>query len=174
MSHAQQHNFCQRVMDEIWRNNHALPLSVLDAGSQDVNGNSRFLFPGYDYTGVDVAAGKNVDIVCDVGLLKLPPFDIVISTEMLEHDARWVRSITNMCRLLKPGGLMILTCAGPGRQEHGTLATSPGDCPGLNTLHYRNLSHEDLWLALRTEAWSLYGFECDPGLGDTRFWGIKK
>ena len=42
-------------------------LQILDLGSQDVNGSYRPLFsePSWHYVGLDMAAGKNVDVVVD-------------------------------------------------------------------------------------------------------------
>jgi hypothetical protein len=41
------------------------PLRILDVGSQDVNGSYRQIFsePRWSYTGLDMTAGPNVDIV---------------------------------------------------------------------------------------------------------------
>ena len=66
-------------------------MSVLDVGSMDVNGTVKPIFEarGCKYTGLDIAEGKNVDIVMQLGE-KLPfkakYFDVVVSTSCLEHD----------------------------------------------------------------------------------------
>jgi hypothetical protein len=62
MAHAAQMEFVGRVKA-------AFPdffagTRVLDIGSLDINGSVRPLFRGGTYTGIDVAAGPGVDIVC--------------------------------------------------------------------------------------------------------------
>jgi SAM-dependent methyltransferase len=86
--------------------------TVLDVGSQDVNGTYKNLFsPKVIYTGVDIAAGKNVDIVSP-DLYHWPiesdKYDVVISGQCLEHveDSQvWIREVY---RVTKPGGLTII------------------------------------------------------------------
>lgn len=67
--------------------------SVLEVGSQDVNGTVRPLFAG-PYLGVDIAPARGVDQIADAQDLSCFPdssFEVVISTEMLEHCPRpWV------------------------------------------------------------------------------------
>ena len=51
-----------------------------------------------------------------------------------------------MHRMLKPGGLLIMTCASRGRREHGTTRTSPQNSPGTQALewdYYLNLRESD-------------------------------
>jgi 2-polyprenyl-3-methyl-5-hydroxy-6-metoxy-1,4-benzoquinol methylase len=56
-------------------------------------------------------------------------FDVVISCEVMEHNPFWVATLTNMIRLLKPGGLLVMSCATIGRKEHGTARSLPGASP---------------------------------------------
>lgn len=90
------------------------PLSVLDVGSYNVNGTYRPLFrePNYHYVGADVDAGPNVDLV-----LRSPyrwdevatdSFDVVISGQSLEHIEFFWKTLEEMVRVLKPGGLLCL------------------------------------------------------------------
>jgi hypothetical protein len=65
-----------------------------------------------------------------------------VSTEMLEHDVHWQDSLKSMYDNLRSGGLLILTCAGPNRHEHGTTRTTPKDAPFTND-YYRNISTDD-------------------------------
>jgi SAM-dependent methyltransferase len=102
----------------------AAGLSVLEVGSRDVNGSVRPLFAGVaSYTGVDMLDGPGVDVVADAHTLaeRFPPesFDVVISTEMLEHDDRFWVSVETMGRLLRPGGHLVLTARGNGFMLHG-------------------------------------------------------
>lgn len=61
--------------------------------------------------GVDIAAGEGVDIVADAH--KLPfedeKFEIILCTEVLEHLHSPQIAISEMKRVLKKGGLLILT-----------------------------------------------------------------
>ena len=83
---------------------------VLDVGSQDINGTYRPLFVGWDYTGLDISAGKNVDVAVadpyDWAELQGRQFDAVISGQCLEHCERpWLtaKQILKHCR---PGGFI--------------------------------------------------------------------
>jgi hypothetical protein len=64
----------------------------------------------------------------------------------MEHNPYWKGTMSNMIRLCRPGGLVVMTCATVGRREHGTTRTSPGDSPlsiGLGWEYYRNLTRRD-------------------------------
>ena len=99
---------------------------VIEVGSMNVNGSLRghveALGPS-SYVGVDFLVGKGVDVVCDaIKIVKRfgkKSFDVVISTEMLEHAEDWRATITAMKRVLVPGGLLVLTARGPGFPLHG-------------------------------------------------------
>lgn len=61
-----------------------------------------------EYIGVDIEGGKFVDIVLPAEKLVKNfgenSFDVVISTETLEHVRDWRTVIKNMKLILKPGG----------------------------------------------------------------------
>lgn len=93
--------------------------STLEVGSLDVNGSVRRLFHG-DYVGVDMREGPGVDIIGLAADLSFAPaeFDVVVSTEMLEHDpAPWL-SMAEMGRVLRPGGHLLVTTRGNGFGLH--------------------------------------------------------
>lgn len=172
MSHPQQREFCERIAHR------ARGVSlVYDFGSLDVNGNNRYLFPHASYVGIDVAPGPNVDVICKASEFKPDRLaDVVISTEMLEHDAEWPSSLGAMFRALRPGGLLIVTCAGPGRPEHGTARSEPGSSPNqLWPDYYANLTPYELREVFPWDAFEAFGLEYErfPS-ADSRFWGIKK
>lgn len=87
--------------------------NVLDVGSYDVNGTFRPLVEsrGWHYTGLDVSAGPNVDVVA------LTPFnfqfadntfDIVMSGSTMEHVTAFWKWVPELVRVLKPGGLLAI------------------------------------------------------------------
>lgn len=147
---------------------------VLECGSLNINGSVRKHFWFCDYTGIDVGMGRCVDLVTAAHLYERPnTFDVVISTEMLEHDIFWRSSLTTMYNNLKDGGIMIITCASPGRPEHGTSRTSPQDSP-FTTDYYRNLSGADLRSVLDNFKFTNPFYDDKSSTNfDTYFCGIK-
>lgn len=144
---------------------------VLDCGSLDINGNNRYLFNNCNYLGIDIAPGKNVDIVTRVHEFNADcQFDCVISTEMLEHDEFFADSLNNMFHRTKPGGLLLITAAGFGREEHGTNAAKPEDSP-LTCDYYRNIDVIMLLQGLDLTKFSWYTISYFNT--DIRFAGIK-
>jgi SAM-dependent methyltransferase len=179
VAHREQIEFCLSVkaeFPEFFDN-----VFVLDIGSLDVNGNNQHLFDSALYLGLDVALGRNVDIAAPAHELNLPDatFDVVISTEALEHDQYYRQTLINACRLLKPGGLLLLTCATEGRAEHGTRRTTPRDAPllpGHGNWHdyYRNLSEADIRQAVAVDTvFAAYHFAVNDESHDLYFWGRK-
>ena len=80
---------------------------VLEVGSCNVNGSVRPFFHGNSYTGLDSRPGKGVD---DIGLACALPysvssFDVVICTEMLEHDLTPWLSVAEMSRVPGRAGI---------------------------------------------------------------------
>jgi len=91
---------------------------ILDIGSMDVNGSLRDFRPaGSPYFGVDLSAGRGVDVVVTTNAqLPFPAeiFDIVVSTSCLEHDAMFWMTFLEMCRVLKEGGYLYLNAPSRG------------------------------------------------------------
>ena len=99
---------------------------LLEVGSYDVNGSVRRSLEAHDpatYVGIDISDGPGVDIVCDV-VSQLPQrfdpgcFDIVLSTEAVEHIRDWRAAFTNMKRVCAPGGVIVITTRSPGFGYH--------------------------------------------------------
>ena len=101
MAHIKQQEFFAKVktlFPEFF-----MDVTVLDVGSLDINGNTKHFFdqPFY-YIGIDLYAGKNVDVVCPAHLYKSGfQFDVIMSSECLEHDMYYARTLQNMLQLLK-------------------------------------------------------------------------
>ncbi|MBI1974278.1 MAG: methyltransferase domain-containing protein [Candidatus Zambryskibacteria bacterium] len=98
---------------------------VLEAGSYDVNGTLRPLLESYgpkEYVGTDIMHGPGVDIVCDAeDLVKHfgdKKFDVIVSTEMLEHAKDWQQVISNLKNVAKPGAIFLLTTRSYGFAYH--------------------------------------------------------
>lgn len=75
---------------------------VLDVGSYDVNGTLKPLFA--NYTGMDIEAGKNVDVISELGQpfpFKDKSFDVVVSSSCLEHDPAFWVTVKEMMRVSK-------------------------------------------------------------------------
>jgi len=97
-------------------------LRILDMGSYDVNGSYRPLFeePNWQYVGVDVEPGPNVDLVLSSPYrLPLPDenADVVISGQAFEHIEFFWLSWREMVRVLRPHGLIFLIAPSRG-PEH--------------------------------------------------------
>ena len=150
MAHTNQILFCESIKKKYPE--FFDKIKVLDIGSLDINGSNRYLFENCDYLGIDVAEGNNVDLVCIGHEFECPDnhYDTIISTEVFEHDMFYEKTITNVMRMLKPGGLFIFTCASTGRQEHGTTKSDNNrDAPLLKNKgewsnYYKNLVEEDI------------------------------
>jgi SAM-dependent methyltransferase len=98
---------------------------VLEVGSKDVNGGLRPILESWhpaEYLGVDVAPGPGVDRVCPaedlVTTFGQARFDVVVSTEVIEHVEDWRSVLANMKRVLAPNGLILLTTRSPGYPYH--------------------------------------------------------
>ena len=147
---------------------------VLEVGSQNINGSVRSHFKNCDYLGIDLGEAPGVDLVVDINEYWAPKqYDTVISSEMLEHCENWEGALRRMYDNLKPGGLMILTCASINRQEHGTNNHTPQDSK-FTLNHYRNISLADFASVLPPDAFNDYDLGMYRGDCDLYFYGIKK
>lgn len=146
---------------------------VLDLGSLNINGTLRQLFNNCEYVGVDIAPGKDVDVISKAheAPFEESSFDTVISAEMLEHDEYWELSLAKMYDVLKPGGLLVLSCAGEGRPEHGTRKA--GSIWGTSPDYYMNLTPLDMQKIFKKNMFSDYKFEENSETNDTYFYGIS-
>ncbi len=85
--------------------------AILDVGSYDVNGTYREIFADsrYHYTGLDMQAGPNVDIVPANSYIwreiENDSYDVVISGQVFEHVEFFWITMAEIARVLRPGGL---------------------------------------------------------------------
>jgi SAM-dependent methyltransferase len=181
MAHFEQQVFCLRakyMVPEFFERK-----TVLDIGSLDVNGNNRFLFRDCHYTGLDVAPGRNVDVISVAHKYDAPDasFDTIISTEVFEHDMYYAETVKNVIRMLKIGGLFMFTCATTGRPEHGTRRSDASEAAPLLLQissewadYYRNLTPDDfLRIDGFRETFVERHFEVNAEVGDLYFLGVK-
>ena len=104
-------------------------LLILDLGSLDVNGSYRGYFDisPWTYRGIDMAAGKNVDIVLQDPYnwreIRSSSTDVVISGQAFEHIEFFWLSIIEIFRVLKPEGLCCLIAPSSGPEHR-----YPVDC----------------------------------------------
>ena len=104
-------------------------LTIYDLGSLDVNGSYRPLFDeaAWQYRGLDMSAGKNVDMVLENPYhwseIKSNSVDVVISGQAFEHmDYFWV-TMLEVARVLKAGGLCCIIAPSSGYEHR-----YPVDC----------------------------------------------
>ena len=103
--------FCRLVAETI-----DCPGPVFEFGSYQVEGqedyaNLRGLFPGRDYVGCDMRPGPGVDRVEDVSAIRLPDGSAgtVLCIETFEHVFEVRRAFDEVFRILKPGGVFVIT-----------------------------------------------------------------
>jgi hypothetical protein len=124
---------------------------VVEVGGRDINGGVRELIQAGTYVSVDLEDGPGVDVVADCRYWE-PPWkaSLVVCCETLEH-APDPKAVVDACvGYLKPGGRLVLTCAGPGRAPHSGhdgQAVRDGE-------YYANVDPANLekWLAEDLEA----------------------
>ncbi len=98
---------------------------VLEIGSSDINGGARKFIEFWKpagYIGVDIEEGSGVDVICDaeklMEIFSEESFDVVFSTELLEHVLDPKMVISNMKRLCKRNGTILLTTRSYGFGFH--------------------------------------------------------
>jgi predicted SAM-dependent methyltransferase len=99
---------------------------VIEIGSYNVNGGPRAhiekLRPA-EYIGVDIEEGNGVDVVCRAEDVRKrygdESFDVVVSTEMLEHVRDWRTILSNLKNICRPNGVILVTTRSFGYRYHG-------------------------------------------------------
>jgi SAM-dependent methyltransferase len=168
--------FLERVKrdhpEHFWR------VRVLDCGSLDINGCNRDLWNlESGYTGIDLGPGKNVNMVMAIedADWREGHFHCIISTECFEHNPNWRSGLLNMVRMLRPGGLLIVTCATIGRDPHGVPENSPYDSPyTLDNGYYKNLTEQDIRAVINADDFEHFEFAVNEESHDLYFHAVKR
>ncbi len=99
---------------------------VLESGARNVNGSARAFVEALKpaiYIGTDIVPGEGVDQVCDAVDLAATfgedSFDLLISTEAIEHIQDWRGAVSNFKRVLREGGVLFITTRSKGFPYHG-------------------------------------------------------
>ncbi|MFN0316543.1 MAG: hypothetical protein ACKVQA_16090 [Burkholderiales bacterium] len=177
MSHPAQRDFIQIIAKHLPE--FFIACNALEVGSLNINGSVRDFFRSCDYVGIDVAPGRDVDLVCEGQNFGGPDnhFKHVLSCEAMEHNPHWRETFLNMIRVCAPGGLVTMTCATTGRLEHGTTRTTPRDSPltlSLGWDYYANRTKNDfLELPRFRSKFSAYKFWINWRSFDLYFCGLK-
>lgn len=175
MAHRAQKKWCKKIKKDYPE--YFFKKRVLDIGALDINGANKELFEDCEYIGLDVIEGKNVDVVSIAHRYKPKElFDVVLSTNSLEHDIYFKLTLKNMVELLKPKGFMFFSAAHKFK-VHGTLETKPEDS-GTTKMgeewanYYKNFNIKDVTYSLDLEE---IFFEFYLGImgKDLVFWGLK-
>ncbi len=115
-AHAQMELCIERYMDR------GRPYRVLDFGSGTSPNQTlthRTLLEDFDcdYTGVDIRAGNNIDVVMEKPYripLKSKSFDIVLSGQVFEHVPFFWASLLEIARVMKPRAYFFMTVPSRG------------------------------------------------------------
>lgn len=105
----------------------AVGLTIVDVGSQDVNGSLRSVAPiDNTYIGVDFIEGKGVDVII-TDPYSLPfeseSVDVVVSSSCFEHSEFFWLLFNEALRILKPTGLLYINAP-----SNGSFHRYPVDC----------------------------------------------
>lgn len=128
------HTKSMKIMEAFVVSYYAPGLSVLDVGSYQVSDKKtgephetyRGFFRPEDYTGLDVEAGPNVDLVATEPYtfpIEDETYDLVVSGQAFEHiEYPWL-TIREIARVLKTGGTCCLIAPATGKYH-----AYPVDC----------------------------------------------
>ncbi len=143
-------------------------IKVLEIGSCDVNGSYKRIFDEdkYEYRGLDIEKGPNVDIVPENPYawkeIDTESFDVIISGQAFEHIEFFWLTIAEMARVLKKDGLLCII-APNGFKEH----RYPVDC-------WRFFSDGMVALARYVSLEPLHSHtNCAPGSNSTGWYSKK-
>lgn len=176
------------MQDQILKFGHYMTGRMLDAGSGSYS-RYKHLFHSSSIVRFDIVSGPNVDVIGSVE--KMPfndgEFDSILSTQVLEHVEYPERAVSEMYRVLKEGGHVLVTVP-----QWNELHEEPYDfwrytCFGLKSLFERNgfevieysqtggffSTRAKMSMRYLVDKFSLYNRFCTPLISIVfRFWGM--
>lgn len=168
--HAEAYNWLSRVVSE--RVLPAMPgsLAVLEIGALDVNGSGRPLFPNAQFLGVDRMPGRGVDVVSTAPIFDGEGrFDVVLTTETLEHAPQPGDIVESAWCSLRDGGMLLITAAADPRLPH-RCDGSQGELRGE---HYANINPTELRHLLTRTGFLVLELTHDAQHGDVYALAVK-
>jgi SAM-dependent methyltransferase len=120
------HRECFEFGERNLRESDILGKDILEVGAHMDGGTMRPYVESFHprrYMGIDIQAGPGVDMVCDVNDLLTrfgkESFDVLIANELMGHIRDWRNVIHIFKRVLRPGGVLVLTTRSKGFPFHG-------------------------------------------------------
>lgn len=102
-----------------------LEKKILEIGALNINGSLRPIFGLWkpsQYVGVDIQSGPGVDLICNAEDLEDTfgenSFDIVVSSDSLEHIKNWKKAVSNIKKVCKIGGKILISVPSIGFPYH--------------------------------------------------------
>ena len=130
------------------------PLVMFDLGRQDIRGSYRSIFdrPPWQYVGVDIVPGKNVDVFVRDAYrcreLKANSVDVLISGQTFEHTEFFWETAEEIARILKPNGLCCVIASWTGPVHRYPLDCWRMNCDGMLAIaRYAGLEVLEAWRA---------------------------
>ncbi len=123
--HTTAFNNCINFFTKYIENKFDFSSTIVDFGSYDVNGTLKPIFKNFNYKGIDMCQGPNVDIVCtgDKTPFEDNQVDVVLSSSNFEHDECFWMTFLEMIRITKQGGYIYINAPSAGPYH-----AHPGDC----------------------------------------------
>jgi hypothetical protein len=144
---------------------------VCEVGSRNINGTIRPAFGLCRYIGVDLIDGPDVDVIADfVTWDTAQRFDCVVTTGALEHYPNPAGIVQRAAELLKPSGVLIVTCAGPGWRPHSGVDGGDELHEGE---HYCNIDTPQLGEMFNVSGFGEWELETNKQFADTLGWAQK-
>lgn len=153
---------------------------ALDIGGQDVNSSAQGIHPhalfDVDYWDVlDIYPGDSVTIVADGTTWRRPthqkPYDLVLTTETLEHVEDWQGILETCSAALGTGGVLVGTWAGEGRPPHSSVGHPD---PFVLGEHYANVTAGEVENFLReAKLFAYWELVENTNHGDVYLYAVK-